>query len=1032
MCGIIGIFGNNKPNERAQKSLELIVHRGGNTFELESFKNATLGANRLPIVDRENGKQPKSNEDKTIFAIQNGEVFNFKILRVELEKLGHSFSTDSDTEVLVHLYEEYRTDMVNKIDSEMFAFVIYDKKNNEVFAARDPLGVKPLYYAYDTSGQLYFSSELKQLVHFDDIIEVRDFPPGHYFFKGKFIQYAKLPISNELINEDEAVNLLERQLIEAVRKRVDTDLPVGVFLSGGVDSSLIMEIATRIHPNVTAIILGYPGSSDYEYALHLCKDRKYKYHIVRPDVDFEKELDNLIYHLETYEPLIIRQSFSLDICAREAQRLGLRVVLVGEGSDELFAGYNEFAGLSSEKINEGCKLLTESLHSGHLQRVDRMSMKHTVELRAPFFDKKIVNTAFRISGDLKIKHDNHRVTTKYIIRKLAIRFLPDYVAWRYKVPFSNGAGMNVGNNFASEDGDVAQAAIKKKVTPVDKELSDKYSVTTKEEQYYLSKFNEYKFTKLAGSENRLVVKDNLRNLEQGEDISLLVAEFDRLAIYFPVYFAAEKEFFKPHGINVNFIATGGDDKTYNSLVNNSAHIGLSDPMFAMFENKEGVKGEIIGELVNRIPCVAITINPSVKISDISDFSKYKIGTFQKYSTTNSVAKFLLPQNTDVIDLDYKELLNSLVNRSIDIAIVLPEQAFDIEALGGKIIYNFQDSFNSFLFSGFTIANILEKRFREPTNSFVMGVREATRYLFKSRDEGLKIFKRLFPELREPEKVFDYYLTVWSQTLKIEKEDYKNAHTVWKKNYPELLKNFVPYFRTRSIADPVLEKINLREFRRDFPFLEDKLRDLIIQSINNNTPLQLFGFWGAGSKDKPAEEDLKTLQHFKNFIDGITSILPRRPVVTWILADEHARSNQYSPQKYEPYLREMSKILKRQGYKVIYLNELWKEFKMTHGHINEVFSHQKNNWWNNVVVADLLEKQSKDRYQGKDKVVGAQHYYLMRMAEKEMLQNYFKDSVFFAYLDGRMQSIYPLLPTLYLYTEDRGVSDAPWFKKMKTI
>jgi asparagine synthase (glutamine-hydrolysing) len=429
--------------------------------------------------------------------------------------------------------------MINKIDSEMFAFIIYDTKKNLIFAARDPLGVKPLYYAFDKTKQIYFASEAKQLADFDDILEINVFPPAHYFINGKLKRYSKIKTSNKFSEEKEITRLLEEKVVEAVKKRVQTDLPVGVFLSGGVDSSLVMEIATRFHPDVTAIILGYPGSPDYEFALRLCKERGYKHHIVRPYENYEKELDRLIYHLETYEPLIIRQSFPGDICAREAHRLGLRVVLVGEGADELFGGYNEFASLPPHLINKGCEKLVSSLHAGHLQRVDRTSMKHTVEVRCPFFDKDLVETAFQIDGNLKVKRTNHQITTKYILRKVAESFLPDYIAWRYKVPFSNGAGMNVGSNYKVEDGDVAKAANQKMELSLSDAAVKRYGIHTKEEQYYLSKFEEFRFTKIAGSETRLVVKDNLGDLYKSKNTRLVLAEFDRLAMYFPVYFAAE-------------------------------------------------------------------------------------------------------------------------------------------------------------------------------------------------------------------------------------------------------------------------------------------------------------------------------------------------------------------------------------------------------------------------------------------------------------------------------------------------------------
>lgn len=1026
MCGIIGIFGNNNPSEKARISLEKITHRGSSVFELKNFAKGTLGANRLPIVDREFGQQPLSNEEGTIFAAQNGEIFNYKELQDELRSKGHSFKTDSDTEVLVHLYEEYGELMVNKLDSEMFAFVIYDSKQDSIFAARDPLGVKPLYYAFDKTKQIYFASEAKQLTCFDDIEEVLSFPPGHYFSNGKFKKYSDFKINNKFNNESEVTRTLEQKLVNAVKKRVQTDLPIGVLLSGGVDSSLIMEIATRFHTDVTAIILGYPGSSDHEFALRLCRERGYKYHVVRPDIDYEKELDNLIYHLETYEPLIIRQSFSLDICAREAHRLGLRVVLVGEGSDELFAGYNEFSSLPDELINTGCEKLTRSLHFGHLQRVDRMSMKHTVEVRCPFFDKEVVDFAFQIHGKLKVKRNNHQIITKYIVRKVAENFLPDYIAWRYKVPFSNGAGMNVGNNFKTEDGDVAKIVLQKSEAQLPESVLNRYGISTKEERYYLAKFYEFGLTKLVNSEQRLVVKDNLGELYQSKDTRLVVAEFGRLAIYFPAYFAAESEVFKLHNLEVDFIATGGDDRTYASLVNNSAHIGLADPMFAMFENKEGVKGEIIGELVKSIPSVAVTLNPAIQISELSDFSKYRVGTFQEFTTTHSIAKYFLPKETLIQPYDYNDLVKNLVARTIDVAIVIPEQAIDLLTVGGRIVFDFSPLGKKFLFSGFTIANTLEPKYRHALKSFLVSVREATRYMVKNKAEAYKKFVKFFPELKNPRMVFDYYLKIWSTTTKVDQEDYTAAHKMWKQNYPDLLTQYLPYFRTSSPADPVLEKINLREYRRDFPFLEDQLQEIILTSLAKKQPLHFVGFWGAGAKSKASQSDTQAIGRLKSYFDEIQSVFEQGVVVTFILADEHAKSNGYPVEKYEQYLSDIKSYLESKGFATIYLSELWKKWGITQAKVNETLKDKPTRWWSDVSIAKELEEQASRRFLGGDKVMGAKKYHILRTLEKNHLEKEYKQNIFFLFGDGTMQSIYPKLPAIYLFAKNRGLGESPWF------
>ncbi len=1027
MCGIVGIFGKNNASQRARASLEKIVHRGSNVYELKDFVGGTLGANRLPIVDREFGQQPLPNEDGGIFVVQNGEVFNYKELQAELKQKGHNFKTDCDTEVLVHLYEEYREKMMDKIDSEMFAFVIYDTKTNSVFAARDALGVKPLYYATDKTGQFYFASEIKQLSCFDDIKNIRVFPPGHYYENGKFKQYLSLKIGNNIKNEKRATRELEVRLVDAVKKRVKTDLPIGVLLSGGVDSSLIMEIASRLHPDVTGIILGYPGSSDHEFALRLCKERGYKYHIVRPDIDYKQELDLLIYHLETYEPLIIRQSFALDICAREAQRLGLRIVLVGEGSDELFGGYNEFSNLPDKLINKGCEMLVKSLHAGHLQRVDRMSMKHTVEVRCPFFDKDVVKLALQIHGDLKVRRQNHQIITKYIVRKVAENFLPSYIAWRYKVPFSNGAGMNVGSNFKVQDGDVAKVVLQKAEVNIETEVVKKYGVNTKEGRYYLKKYFEYGFDKVVGSERRLIVKDNLGDLYKAKRTRLVMAEFDRLAIYFPVYFAAQEGYFKTHDLEVDFIATGGDDRTYASLVNNSAHIGLADPMFAMFENIGGVKGEIIGELVNIVPNVAVTINPSIQINEIKDFTKYRVGTFQKFTTTHSVAKYFLPSQTEIIPYDYDELVGKLIDRKIDVAIVIPEQAVELVASGGRIVFDFKILGKNFLFSGFTISNLIELKYRKKLKSFISAIRESTRYIIKNKEISFKTFQKLFPYLKNPRVIFDYYLDIWSPTIKVENSDYHAAQKMWKQVCPELLKEYLPYFGTKSITEPVLEKINDRNFRRDFPFLEDRLEELIINSMSNGAVLKFIGFWGAGKKNRITTLDKEIIDRLKKYFDGIRKVLGANIEITFILADEHAKNNGFVPREYNSYLSGIKEYLEKNDFKTMHLNILWKKWGLNQSCIIKLLEKKSERWWRDVPIAEKLENQAVKRFLFKNKKEGAQKYYIMRMLEKSHMEKSFKDSVFFVFSDGAMQTIYPKIATLYLNTRKRGFGEAPWFE-----
>jgi len=190
MCGIVGIFGECVERSFAVRSLEKVNYRGSSVLELKKFPHGVLGANRLPIQGRETGIQPLCNEDETIWACQNGEIFNYLALRGELEAVGHVFKTDCDTELWVHLYEEYGVNAIAKVDSEMFAFVVYDAKKRAVFVGRDRLGVKPLYYGFHSNGNIHFASELKQLTQFEDIQKVFTFPKGSYYYNGVFCRSA--------------------------------------------------------------------------------------------------------------------------------------------------------------------------------------------------------------------------------------------------------------------------------------------------------------------------------------------------------------------------------------------------------------------------------------------------------------------------------------------------------------------------------------------------------------------------------------------------------------------------------------------------------------------------------------------------------------------------------------------------------------------------------------------------------------------------------------------------------------------------
>ncbi len=492
MCGIGAVLGNTNAEELLLKSLEKILHRGLKPFEIEAGEDYSLGANRLPIVDRENTQQPVRNEEGNLICVFNGELFNYSELRKSLEEQGHSLNSSCDSELLPHLYEEYGEQMLEYLDSEMYAFIIYDQKTKSYFAARDPIGVKPLYWAVAGS-TVYFASEIKQLVHFEQIKEIQVVPPGHYVKDGRVVKYSTLLDKKKLLTVplDEMIQRVRTLLYEAVRKRVQTDLPIGVFLSGGLDSTAILSIARRFHPNVTALLVGKKGSRDPYYAEKYCKEFNVPYKFLESpsEEELEKRIQEIIYITETFEPNVVRQSAISFYISKLGK--GFRIILCGEGADEIFAGYPEFEGVSPAEINTLSLEFLKDLHRTQLQRVDRTSMHFTEEVRVPFLDSELVAYALRIPGEYKVREG----TTKWILRKAMELELPEYICWRKKVVLSEGAGYK-GND--PSDG-MFSSFIERKMSDgeferVKKEFSP-WNLRTKEEAYYFSIFRDFNFHK---------------------------------------------------------------------------------------------------------------------------------------------------------------------------------------------------------------------------------------------------------------------------------------------------------------------------------------------------------------------------------------------------------------------------------------------------------------------------------------------------------------------------------------------------------
>lgn len=443
MCGIAAIINSTLLSYTELKyMLKQIEHRGDTTPSYVQIGNSLLGSVRLKIVDRLNGTQPFLNKDKTIGIVFNGEIYNFKNLKRQLEAKGYHFISDSDTEVILYLYEEYETNFLHQLEG-MFSFLIYDLGKNYFFGARDFFGVKPFFYC-QSKGSIYVSSEMKSFIGLN--VETFDeLKPGHFITNDGVTEYYKIPQTKWNPDSFESIKRNVRELIEAsVKKRVQTDLPIANFLSGGLDSTIVHLLCCKYHPDVTALIVGDDSGEDVINAKRFCNELDLKFHHIKcSNESLLENISEVISVIETFEPNPVRGSLLSIKLAELAHNLGFKVVLCGEGSDEIFGGYGDFLLLKDEnKFQTKILTLLSDLYRTQLLRVDKTAMKYSVEVREPFLDRRLVEYVLNIHPCLKVAtKDNGELTTKYILREAFKDVLPDYIYLREKMTLMEGAGI---------------------------------------------------------------------------------------------------------------------------------------------------------------------------------------------------------------------------------------------------------------------------------------------------------------------------------------------------------------------------------------------------------------------------------------------------------------------------------------------------------------------------------------------------------------------------------------------------------------
>ncbi|HEX8576319.1 MAG TPA: asparagine synthase B [Flavobacterium sp.] len=509
MCGILAIIGKGKDEALVKVLSKRMSHRGPDESDLLiTQKGHILSHERLSIIDLHSGKQPIQGTH-TAYMVHNGEIYNHQELRNGILK-DHTFRTKSDSEVIVHLYEQFGYDFLPMLDGD-FAFVVVD--SDDFIAGRDPLGVKPLYYGVDERGRIYFASEMKSIA--DQCKTFSTFPPGHYYTAGTgFVKYYK-PEYEDHNKADAALDLsaIRDALTEATRKRLMSDVPIGVLLSGGLDSSLTSSIAARLlkekGKKLHSFSIGLDAEApDAKAARKVAAFLGTEHHEIHFTIEQGIQiLDKLIWHLETYDVTSVRASTPMYFLSKAITGLGIKVVLSGEGADEIFGGYLYFRNApSTEDFQKETIERVQKLFTADLLRADKSTMAHGLEARVPFLDKAFLDMAMTIKAAEK-QPATYDGVEKYILRKAFdtpdAPYLPKEVLWRQKEQFSDG----VGYSWIDQLIEYAAAQVTDIQLETAKELYPYNTPTTKEAYYYRSIFhNHYPQTSAAQTVRKWIPK----------------------------------------------------------------------------------------------------------------------------------------------------------------------------------------------------------------------------------------------------------------------------------------------------------------------------------------------------------------------------------------------------------------------------------------------------------------------------------------------------------------------------------------------
>lgn len=505
MCGIVGIFNTKEQSDalraKALKMAQKIRHRGPDWSGIYCGGNAILAHERLSIVDPQSGGQPLYSPNRKCILAANGEIYNHREIRAQYAGR-YEFQTGSDCEVILALYQDKGIHFLEDLNG-IFAFALYDEEKDDFLIARDPIGVIPLYIGKDTDGKVYVASELKALEGFCD--EYEPFLPGHYYWgkEGKMTRwYTRDWFQYDAVKDNPAsVQDVHDALENAVKRQLMSDVPYGVLLSGGLDSSVISAIAKKYAakrvetdqktdawwPQLHSFAIGLKGAPDLAKAREVAQYIDSVHHEINYTI--QEGLDavrDVIYFIETYDVTTVRASTPMYLLGRVIKSMGIKMVLSGEGADEVFGGYLYFHKAPDAEAFHGETVRKLSkLYMYDCLRANKSLSAWGVEGRVPFLDKEFLDVAMRLNP--KAKMCPGKEIEKKIVREAFADMLPESVAWRQKEQFSDGVGYNWIDTLkaitaaAVSDEEMAHASERFPINPP----------MNKEEYYYRSIFEEH-------------------------------------------------------------------------------------------------------------------------------------------------------------------------------------------------------------------------------------------------------------------------------------------------------------------------------------------------------------------------------------------------------------------------------------------------------------------------------------------------------------------------------------------------------------